>query len=123
MTTTPDSVDHYLAGLPEDVRARVQLVRDLVHEMAPSATETISYKIPTFKIGKHSLIHVAAWKRHIALYPATSDMEREIPGVAERSSGKGTCQFPHAEPLPLDIIRTMLEYRLRDVGAEPQSAN
>jgi uncharacterized protein YdhG (YjbR/CyaY superfamily) len=63
------TIDEYLAGLPDDVRARVQEVRRVVHQVVPGAGETISYAMPTFTLDGQSFVHVAAWRQHIGLYP------------------------------------------------------
>lgn len=100
------TVDAYIATFPDNVRERLEAIRTAIHAAAPGTTETISYNLPTFVIGGSSRLYVAAWKQHIALYPITTEMEASIPAMADYSiSGKGTIQFPHARPLPLDLIR------------------
>lgn len=108
------TIDDYIQVLPGPVRERMTAIRSLVQEVAPEATECIAYAIPSFKVGTNYLVHVGAWKRHIAVYPASREMEELIPGVAERSNGKGTVQFRHNLDLPMDTIRAMLEHRLGD---------
>jgi uncharacterized protein YdhG (YjbR/CyaY superfamily) len=98
------TVDEYLAGLPDDVRARVEEVRRVVHEVVPDAGETISYAMPTFTLDDQPLLHVAAWKQHIGLYPLpVLDAELDAE-VAPFRGTKDTMRLPHSRPLPRDLV-------------------
>ena len=44
-----ETVDGYLATLPEDARGALAKLRKTIKTAAPKATEVISYQIPTFK--------------------------------------------------------------------------
>jgi uncharacterized protein YdhG (YjbR/CyaY superfamily) len=109
------SIDEYLADCDETGRERLLAIRGLVHEIAPSAGETISYAIPTFTLDGRALIHAAAWKQHVSLYPVpdlTGDDElRHL--FTPYAVSKGTVKFRHRDPLPLDVIRGVIEARLR----------
>jgi uncharacterized protein YdhG (YjbR/CyaY superfamily) len=98
------TVDEYLAGLPDDVRARVEEVRRVVHEVVPGAGETISYAMPTFTLDDQPLLHVAAWEQHIGLYPLpVLDAELDAE-VAPFRGAKDTMRLPHSRPLPRDLV-------------------
>ena len=98
------TVDEYLAALPDDVRARVQEVRRLVHEVVPGAGETISYAMPTFTLDDQPLLHVAAWKQHIGVYPLPElDAELAAEVVPYRGT-TGTLKLPDARPLPGELV-------------------
>jgi uncharacterized protein YdhG (YjbR/CyaY superfamily) len=103
MNATPASVDDYIASFPDEVQAALQEVRRAVQNAAPTATESISYGMPTVSMGK-ARIHFAGWKRHVALYAIpTMDGELES-GLARYRGDRGTLTFPLAEPLPYDLI-------------------
>ncbi|MFW3172963.1 iron chaperone [Geodermatophilus sp. CPCC 206100] len=112
MTAAATTVDEYLAGLPEDVRARVQALREAVRDAVPGIGERISYGMPTFDLDGQPLVHVAAWKRHIALYPlprevADPDLEA---AVAPYRGAKDAMHLPHRQPLPVSVVtRVVLE--------------
>ena len=63
------TVAGYVAAQPAPVREILDELRRRVHATVPNATEVISYDIPTFKVEGKSLIYIAAWKKHIAVYP------------------------------------------------------
>lgn len=64
----PNSIDEYIATQPEDVRPLLQSIRETIREAAPEAIEKISWQMPTFWQDEN-LIHFAAFKKHIGLYP------------------------------------------------------
>ena len=79
MATRFATVDEYIDSLPDDVRPLMEGVRRSIHTVVPDIGETISYQMPTFTLDGKPLVHVAAWKKHIGLYPLPpmdDDLER-----------------------------------------------
>jgi uncharacterized protein YdhG (YjbR/CyaY superfamily) len=104
----PSTVDGYLAALPDDVRARMEQLRQVVRSVVPDAGETISYAMPTFTLDGRPLVHVAAWKQHIGLYPLPP-MDAELERAVEPWKGaKGTMRLPHARPLPVELVEAVV---------------
>ena len=111
MSPTSDAVETYLAQASEPGRAFFLGVRELVERHAPDATETISYKIPTFLLNGHRLLHAAAWAEHLAIYPlppveyldpeSTADLE------AHRS-GAGTLRLRYTEGFPTQLVEAVV---------------
>lgn len=44
------SIDEYIAGFPDEVQESLEKIRTTIRKAAPDAEETISYRIPTFKL-------------------------------------------------------------------------
>ncbi len=109
----PQTIDAYIAGYPEEVQAILQEVRRTIHETAPEATEAISYGMPTFKL-HGNLVHFGAFKNHIGFYPAPTGMESFQAELAPYKQGKGSAQFPLDKPMPLDLIRRIVEFRAQE---------
>jgi len=107
------SIDEYIAGFPAETRSLLEQIRSLIREVAPDATETISYAIPTFDLNGH-LVHFAAYAKHIGFYPVPSGMEAFKEELAPYKSGKGSAQFPLDQPLPIDLIRRIVEFRVEE---------
>ena len=105
----PATVEEYLAGLPDDVRARVEEVRRVVHEVVPGAGETISYAMPTFTLDGLPLLHVAAWKQHLGLYPLPPLDPALEAEVAPYRGTKDAMRLPHAQPLPRELVAKVVE--------------
>ena len=112
----PQTIDAYIAVFPEDVQAILQQVRRTIHEAAPEATEAISYQMPTFKL-HGNLVHFGAFKNHIGFYPVPSGMAAFEEELAAYKQGKGSVQFPLNKPMPLDLIRRIVEFRVQDSKA------
>jgi uncharacterized protein YdhG (YjbR/CyaY superfamily) len=107
------SIDQYIAGFPADVRERLQAIRAMVHEVAPEATEGISYGMPAFKQGG-GLVYFAAFKHHIGLYGASAAADAFKDRIGNNKTTKGSIQFPSDRPLPMDLIREILEFRVQE---------
>jgi uncharacterized protein YdhG (YjbR/CyaY superfamily) len=117
MTKRPiaGSIDQYIADFPPETQALLQEMRKIIATTAPEATETISYAIPTFDLtGKH-LVHFAGFAKHIGFYPVPSAMTAFKEELSPYRSGKGSAQFPLTKPLPTDLIRRIVEYRVREL--------
>ena len=87
-------------------------MRALIRASAPDATETISYAIPTFDLNGKHLVHFAGYAKHIGFYPVPSAMEAFKEELEPYRSGKGSAQFPLGRPLPADLIRRIVEFRV-----------
>ena len=103
-----ESVDDYLESLPADQRAVVEEIRRRVLAVAPDATEVIRYDMPTWQLDGRSLVHAAAWKEHVSLYPVPpagdADLDRDL---APYAGGKGTLKLPYAE-VDLDLVERVV---------------
>ena len=88
-------------------------LRQTIKEAAPEAEETINYQIPTFTL-HGNLVHFAALKNHIGFYPTPSGIEAFKNELAPYKGAKGSVQFPIDQPLPLSLIRRIVEYRVKE---------
>ena len=110
-TTKPTSVNEYIATFPKETQLKLTELRELIKHQLPNAEETISYNMPAFTINGERVIYFAGWKNHISIYPFYEEMKETIKGTqAYETSGKGTIQFPLNEPLPIEIIKKMIEF-------------
>ena len=111
--STARSIDEYIAEFPPETRKVLEALRALIKASAPGATEKISYAIPTFHL-KKNLVHFAAFERHIGFYPGSSGIEAFKEELKPYKSSKGAVQFPLGQPLPTDLIRRMVEFRVAE---------
>jgi len=107
------TIDEYINTFPDDVRTILNELRQTIKEVAPEAEETINYQIPTFTL-HGNLVHFAAFKNHIGFYPAPSGMEAFKKELSAYKGAKGSVQFPVDQPLPLPLIRKIVEYRVKE---------
>lgn len=109
------NIDEYIAGFPQETQAILQQVRATIHKAAPTATEAISYAIPTFKLNGN-LVHFAAYKNHIGFYPAPTGSEAFKKELSAYKTGKGSVQFPIGQPMPLDLITRIVKFRVKEMA-------
>ena len=112
------TIDEYIAGHPPKVRTRLKAMRATIRKQAPEAEERISYRIPTFYLGGN-LVHFAAFGRHVGFYPGAAGIAAFRKALAGYNSAKGSVQFPHDEPLPLDLVAEIVKFRVAQQGAKP----
>jgi uncharacterized protein YdhG (YjbR/CyaY superfamily) len=110
---SPQNIDEYIAGFPPAVQARLKKIRQTIKKAAPGATEAIAYQMPTFKL-HGNLVHFAAFDRHIGFYPVPSGIEAFKAELAVYKQGKGSVQFPLDQPVPYDLIRRIVEFRVAE---------
>ena len=108
---TAATIDDYIAGHPPKIRARLSAMRRTIRQNAPGAAERISYRIPTFYLGGN-LVHFAAFDRHVGFYPGAAGIAAFKDALADYKSAKGSVQFPHSEPLPLDLVAEIVQFRV-----------
>lgn len=107
------TIDEYIRLFPADIQNRLRTLRETIRKAAPEATEKISYQMPTFYINGN-LVHFAAYDKHIGFYPAPSGLDSFEKELAPYRKGKGTAQFPHDKPLPLNLITKIVKYRIKE---------
>lgn len=109
------NVDEYISQFDGVVKERLNVLRKLVKEIVPQATETIAYQMPTYKL-KKNLVHFAGYKNHIGFYPIPSGIAAFEKELAPYKTSKGAVQFPHDKPLPLDLMKRIIEFRVKEEG-------
>lgn len=114
------TIDEYIASFPDDVRARLSSIRATIRQHAPEATERIAYGVPTFYLNGN-LVHFAAFNHHIGFYPAPSAIASFQEVLARYRSAKGSVRFPHGEPIPLDLVAAMVEFRVSENAQRPRA--
>ncbi|MBM3821433.1 MAG: hypothetical protein FJ404_00860 [Verrucomicrobia bacterium] len=111
---SPSSIDEYIAGFPPAVQKSLRKLRTLVREVAPEAEEVLKYRIPTFVLGRN-LVHFTAFERHIGFYPTPSAIEAFKTELKDFVHAKGSVQFPLSKPIPLDLVKAMIQFCVKEV--------
>jgi uncharacterized protein YdhG (YjbR/CyaY superfamily) len=107
------TIDEYIATFPEEVQKKLRELRATIHSCAPDATEKISYQMPTFYL-YGNLIHFAAYKNHIGIYPTPNGIEAFADELSKYEGGKGSKKFPLNEPLPLELVNRIVKFRVEE---------
>lgn len=111
------NIDSYIAEFPAEVAAILTQVRSTIAREAPDAVETISYAIPTFDLNGGHLVHFAGFAKHVGFYPGAEAVVEFANEFAHYKHATGSVQFPLDQPMPLELIRRVVAYRVAVVKA------
>jgi uncharacterized protein YdhG (YjbR/CyaY superfamily) len=109
----PANTDEYIASFPKEIQTKLQQFRGVVKDAAPQAEEVISYGIPAFRLNG-MLVWFAAHTHHIGFYPRGSGIEDFKEELSSYKVSKGTVQFPFDRPLPLELIKKIVKFRVEE---------
>ena len=113
---TDPGVEAYLEGFDGEVRARLERVRAVVAEEAPEAVESLAYGLIGWKLNKKPLIYTGGFAKHIGLYATPQGHEAFADELSRYKQGKGSVQLPLTEPLPEELIRRIVAFRVESIG-------
>jgi uncharacterized protein YdhG (YjbR/CyaY superfamily) len=114
------TVEEYIGSFPEDVQAVLREVRRRILSVVPEAGETISYQIPAMTLNGKILVHFAAWKHHISLYPVPGADPAFAAELAPYLAGKGTLRFGLHEPIPAGLIERVVTLLVQQRHGQPR---
>ena len=108
----PETIDEYILLFPSEVQTVLTQLREEIRQAAPESEEAISYGIPTFKL-HGNLVHFGGFKNHIGLYPGPEAIEHFKKELSKYKQAKGSIQFPLEEQIPIELIRKIVAYRVK----------
>lgn len=109
-----ETIDDYLAAVPDDARGALNKLRKAIKAAAPMATEVISYQVPAFK---HNglLVGFGASKDHCTFYVMSTEVTRAHAGELKKyETGKGSIRFPASKPLPVALVTKLVKARIAE---------
>jgi uncharacterized protein YdhG (YjbR/CyaY superfamily) len=108
-----NTIDEYIETFPPEIQKTLQEIRNFIKTELPQASEKISYGMPTFYLNGN-LVHFAAFKNHYGFFPSPSGIDAFEEELAPYRSGKGTLRFPFDKPIPWDIIKKVIQFRINE---------
>ncbi len=105
------TMDAYIASFPPEARKKLERLRRAIRECAPEAEEAMAYGVPTFRL-KENLVHFAAHRNHIGFYPTSSGIAAFRKELTPYKTSKGTVQFPAGEPIPIELVKRIVRFRV-----------
>ena len=118
MKTDFKTVDEYIQTFPDDVQELLRKVRATIKEKAPDAQEGIAYGMPAYKTNGKPLVYFAGFKNHVGFYATPTGHAAFADELSKYKQGKGSVQFPLHQPIPLDLISRIVEFRLQENAAK-----
>jgi len=106
-------VDGYIQQFDGDIAQRLNAIRKIIRESAPMAEEKLSYGMPYYNLNGR-LVYFAAFDLHIGFYPMPSAIIAFQDELSDYVHAKGSVQFPHARPLPIGLIESMVKFRVSE---------
>jgi uncharacterized protein YdhG (YjbR/CyaY superfamily) len=109
---TPTNIGEYIAAFSPDVQTILERIRLTIHNAAPDAQETISYRMPAFT-QSGVVVYFAAFRNHIGLYPPVSGDARIGKAISPYAGEKGNLRFRLNQPIPYDLIERIVKLRVK----------
>jgi uncharacterized protein YdhG (YjbR/CyaY superfamily) len=114
MSTKSREIKQYISSFPVPVKTKLEELYEIIKAMIPDAEECISYGMPAIKKNK-VIVYFGGFKGHVSLFPTSSGVKEFESELKDYKTSKGTIQFPLAQPLPVNLIRKIVKYRLQEV--------
>jgi uncharacterized protein YdhG (YjbR/CyaY superfamily) len=108
------NVDEYISLYPKEIQVKLKKLREIIKSSAPYSLEVISYNMPAYKVFGRILLYFAVHSKHIGLYALPSaiiEFKNELKGY---ETSKGTIQFPLDKPIPYDLVKKIVKYRVKE---------
>lgn len=103
---------------PKEAQPKLKELRALIKKLAPRAEETISYRMPVFKLNGKDLAGFAGYKKHVGFYPMGGTfLENYKEELKEYKTSKGAVQFPLSDPLPIKLITKIVKNKMKEIRA------
>jgi uncharacterized protein YdhG (YjbR/CyaY superfamily) len=107
-------VDVYIQSFPPEVKTILKKIRQIIKETAPEAVEGFAYQMPSYKTLGKPLVYFAGFKKHIGFYATPSGHTAFAKELAKYKQGRGSVQFPLDQPIPFDLIREIVAFRVEE---------
>ena len=109
-----EDVDRYLDRIEEPKRSTLEALRRTILDVVPDAEQVISYNVPAFRVDGRTVAGFAAFKNHLSYLPFSgSVLSRLADELEDYTMTKSALHFPVDQPLPKELVRKLIELRLR----------
>src|SRR3989454_11023199 len=114
--------DQYLESFPKETQQLLGKMRLTIRRAAPKAKESISYGMPTFRLGRNR-VYFAGFRNHIGFYPIPSGIEAFRKELSNYKQCKGSVQFPIDYALPLALVSQIVKFRMKQDAGKKGKGN
>jgi uncharacterized protein YdhG (YjbR/CyaY superfamily) len=104
-------VNTYIGSFTGETRQRLETLRELVNLTSPDAVEAMSYGLVGYKRNGKPLVYFGGFNKHIGFYATPNGHEAFVREFSKYKQGKGSVQLPLDQPLPVELLKRVIEYR------------
>jgi len=119
MPAKPQTIDEFLATLPADQRAALEILRRHIHAAVPNLEDCISYGVPAVRLDGKMLVAFGAGKNHCSFYPGAHPIAAYAEELQGYETSKGTVRFAAERPLGAGLVRKLVKTRVKERAAQP----
>jgi uncharacterized protein YdhG (YjbR/CyaY superfamily) len=109
-----NEIEEYISNFPIEVQSILREIRKLIQKEAPESIESFAYGMPAYKTNGKPLVYFAGFKNHIGFYATPSGHIEFSKELSNYKQGKGSVQFPLNKPIPMDLIRKIVQFRVKE---------
>jgi len=109
-------IETYINQFEEPTRLQLIRLHSLLKSILPEAEECLNYQMPCFR-QKKNIVYFAGYKNHIGFYPSAEPITKYKNLLSRYRHSKGAIQFPIHEPLPYELIQTLVSFRLERINS------
>lgn len=103
------SIDEYLTLQPENIRVKLQKIRETIEKAVPEAKGGISYQMPFFKY--HGMLaYFAAFKDHYSIFVSPPVLDAFRPNLKKYKLSKSGIRIPNSEPVPVRLLSAIMRF-------------
>jgi uncharacterized protein YdhG (YjbR/CyaY superfamily) len=112
-------IDAYLATVNEPGRSTLEEMRRRILYVIPNAEQTLSYKVPAFKVDGKVVAGFAAFKNHLSYLPHSGSVLAALSDeTRDYDQTKSALHFAMDVPLPQPLINLLIATKVRDLGLD-----
>ncbi len=101
----------YIAEQPEEIRPILRRLHEIIRAVEPALEEKIAWQMPTYRL-KKNIIHFAAHKNHLGIYPGPDAIAAFSDRLGGYKSSKGAFQIPYTKEIDPDLITDLVRWNL-----------
>jgi len=111
----PQNIEEYIAAQDETVQPKLKEIREILKSALPEAEERMSWSMPTYWKGRN-IIHFAASKKHLGLYPGGEATTVFADELADYDVSKGAIRLRYDRDLPEELITKIARWCYAQYG-------
>lgn len=116
------TVDEYINSFPQETQELLKQIRVVIKSNAPEAVEGIGYGMPAYKMNGKPLVYFAGYKKHIGFYATPTGHAAFADELSKYKQGKGSVQFSLDKPIPFDLIKRIVVFRVKENTAKTKKS-